>query len=83
MLRVGTDHHNAAFALDDLAFFANRFDGRSYFHLKYLLTDTIPVNYFTLFGTPCNASFGQVIGAHFERDLTSRQDPDEIHPLLA
>ena len=43
MLRVGTDHHNTAFAFDDLAFFANRFDGRSYFHLKYLLTDTIPV----------------------------------------
>jgi hypothetical protein len=32
MLGVLADNHDAAFALDDLAFFANGFHTRSYFH---------------------------------------------------
>ena len=37
VLRVVTNHHDAAFALGDFAFFTDRFNRRSYFHLKYLL----------------------------------------------
>jgi hypothetical protein len=34
VLGVCADHHDFALAFDDLAFFADRFYGRSYFHGK-------------------------------------------------
>ena len=37
MLRVFTNDHDFALALNDLALFANGLDGRSDFHWKYLL----------------------------------------------
>ena len=32
VLGIFTDYHDLSLALNDLAFFANRFYGRSYFH---------------------------------------------------
>ena len=37
MLRVFTNNHDFALALNDLALFADGLDGRSDFHGKYLL----------------------------------------------
>ena len=37
MLLILANNHDTAFALDNLAFFADRLNRRSYFHLKYLL----------------------------------------------
>jgi hypothetical protein len=34
VFRVLADDHYTAFAFDNLAFFTNRLNGRSYFHLK-------------------------------------------------
>ena len=76
MLGVLADHHDAAFTLDDFALFANGLNGRSDFHFQ-IPPCTFPKR--NLFRTPCNASFGQVIRGHFNRDLITRQDADEIH----
>ena len=40
VLGVNTYYHNATLALDDLTFLANGLNGRSYFHVKYLLDRT-------------------------------------------
>ena len=79
MLRIGTNDHHAAFALDDLALLANGFHGRFYLHDVNLLYNTRRF----LFGTPGDPGFGQIVGAHFHRDFVAGQNADEIGPQLA
>lgn len=74
MLRIFADHHYLALALDDLAFFANLFNGWLYLHFI-----TIPF----LFGAPGDASLGQVIRRHLDRHLITGQNPYIIHSELA
>ena len=50
MLGVLADDHDFAFALDDFALFAHGLNGRSYFHLFYLLL-----------ASPDNSAAGDVI----------------------
>ena len=69
-------YHNAALASNNLAFFANGLNGRSDFHFQ-IPPCTFPKR--NLFRTPCNASLGQVVWGHLDRDLITRQDADEIH----
>ena len=76
VLGIGANHHDAAFALDDFALFANGLNGRSDFHFQ-IPPCTFPKR--NLFRTPCNASLGQVVRGHFNRDLITRQNADEIH----
>ena len=79
VLGVLANDHDAAFALDDLALLANGLNGRSYFHLK--LPPLIPLTGWSgLFGTPGDASLGQVVWRHLQCDLISRQNTDEVHP---
>lgn len=35
VLRIGAEHHNLAFAADDLALLTHRFNGWSHFHLVH------------------------------------------------
>ena len=79
MLRIGTNDHHAAFALDDFALLANGFHGRFYLHDVNLLYNTRRF----LLGTPGDPGFGQVVGRHFHRDLVAGQDADEVGPQLA
>ena len=53
VLGVLADDHHFAFPLDDLAFFAHGFYGRSYFHFWYLLL---------LLASPDNTAAGDIIG---------------------
>ena len=55
MLRVLANNHNAAFALNHFAFFADGLNGRSYFHFE---TTSLYSLKRVLFGTPGNASLG-------------------------
>ena len=76
MFRIRADHHDATLALDDLAFFAHRLNGRLYLHCNTSLNSL-------LFRAPSDAALGQIIGRHLQCYLIARQDPDEIHPQLA
>ena len=67
MLRIGTNDHLAAFALDDFALLANGFHGRFYLHDVNLLYNTR-----RLFRTPGDPGFGQVVGRHFHGDLVAK-----------
>lgn len=72
MLRVLANNHDFSVSLDDLAFFADRFYGRSYLHLtasfafgagtkaSMLLQHFDPRTLF-LFITPCDSASGQII----------------------
>ena len=72
VLGVLADDHDFALALDDLALLAHGLDGRSDFHLIYLLL-----------ASPHDAAAGDVIGRHLHRDLVAGKDPDKVHPELA
>ena len=78
VLRVLADDHHAAFALDDLALFANRFDGRFHLHDWYLLQGLL-----VLFRAPGDAALGQIVGAELQRDFVAGQNADEVHAQLA
>ena len=77
MLGVLADDHHAAFALDDLALFANRFHGRLDLHDANLLLSG------GLFGPPGDATLRQVVGRHFQCNLVTGKDADKIGPQLA
>ena len=90
VLGVLADNHDLAVALDYLALLAHGLDRRSDFHLKFLLFKGVVPEALAagsgrtpLFGSPCNASAGEVIGAHLNRDLVARENTDEVHTELA
>ena len=72
MLGVFANYHDFALALNDLAFFAHRLHGRSYFHLFYLLL-----------ASPGDTSASQIVRRHLHRDLIAGEDPDEVHSELS
>lgn len=80
MLRIGTNDHHAAFALDDFALLANGFHGRFYLHDVNLLLKTQGDS--ILLGTPGDPGLGQIVGRHFHRDFITGQDADEVGPQL-
>ena len=69
VLGVLADNHNLTLALDDLALLAHGLNGRSYFHLNYLLL-----------ASPGDSAAGDIIGRHLNRDLIAGKDPDKVHP---
>ena len=72
VLGVLADNHNLTLALDDLALLAHGLNGRSDFHLFYLLL-----------ASPDDAAAAQVIGRHLNGDFVAGEYPDKIHPELA
>ena len=72
MLGVFANYHDFALALYDLALFAHRLHGRSYFHLFYLLLTS-----------PGDTSAGQIVRRHLNRDLVTGEDSDKVHPELS
>ena len=99
MLRVLADDADAALSLDNLAFFADRFYGRSNFHkffhsfrkksaYHYIIAIAGKQAQFTvfwtfLFVTPDDPAFRQIIGGQFQSNLVAGQDADVIHTQLA
>ena len=77
MFRVFADNHHFAVSLDDLALFADGFDGRSDLHDFYLLKIS------ALLGAPCDTTLCQVVGRHLNRHFIAGQNPYEIHAQLA
>ena len=71
MLRVFANDHNFALALDDLALLAHGLNGRSDFHLYYLLL-----------ASPGNPAACQIVGRHLNRDLVTGKNSDKVHPEL-
>ena len=69
MLGVFADNHDLALALDDLALLAHGLNGRSNFHLNYLLL-----------ASPSDTAASDVIGRHLNGDLIAGKDPDKVHP---
>ena len=64
MLGIFADNHHAAFALDDLAFFTDRLNRRTNFHVLYLLI-LMPVSLRktrSVLAAPGNSASGEVIG---------------------
>ena len=78
VFRVLADDHHAAFALDDLALFANRFDGRFHLHDWYLLQGLL-----VLFRAPGDTALGQIVGAELQRDFVAGQNANEVHAQLS
>ena len=72
MLGVLANDHDFALALNDLAFLAHGLNGRSYFHLIYLLL-----------ASPGNSAAGNIVRRHLHRDLVTGEDPDKVHPELS
>ncbi len=72
MLRILANNHDFSVSLDDLAFFADRFYGRSYLHLsasfafgagikRFRAPVALSPALFRLFITPCDSASGQII----------------------
>jgi len=87
MLGVFADNHDAAFALNDLALFANGFHTRSYFHGgtpfasyggKSFVKGAMPSFQLAL-AAPGDAPAGQIIRGQLHGDLVTRQNPNEVH----
>ena len=82
MLGVLANHHNTAFAANNLALLAHGLHGRSYLHKFVTFLSAFCVLDFAgrgLFAAPGDPATGQVIGRHLHGDLIAGQDPDEIH----
>ena len=78
MLWVLADDHNAALALDDLAFFTNRLYRWSDFHIDCSFRDS-PLG----LAAPSNPAACEIIWGHFHRDFIPRQNLNEVHSKLA
>ena len=74
MLGILANDHNAALALDDLALFADLFNG--WLNLHFV---TIPF----LFSAPGDSTLGKVIDGNLDGYLISRQYPYIIHSEFA
>ena len=85
VLRVLADYNDFAMSLDDLAFFADRLNGSSYFHSYPPLQR---LNYFPVVPvltsvSPDDSSLCEVIRGKFDFHLITRKDPDVIHSDFA
>ena len=69
MLGVFADNHDLTLALDDLAFLAHGFYGRSNFHFLNLL-----------FTSPSNPAAGQIVRRHLNRDFVTWENTNVVHP---
>lgn len=72
VLRIFTDHHDGAFAFDNLAFFAHRFDRRPYLH--QVPSSLVPVR---------DSASGEIIRGQFDGHPIAGQYPNVVHPNLA
>ena len=79
MLRVFTNNHDFALALNDLALFADGLDGRSDFHWKYLLVSGARF----LLGAPSDSALCQIIGRHLDCNVVTGDDSDIVRSQLA
>ena len=77
MLGVLADDHDTAFSLNDLALFADLFNGWLYLHC------TTPFLSLALFSTPSDTSFVKVVYGYFNSNLITRQNSDIIHAQLS
>jgi len=90
MLGVFADNHDAAFAFDDLAFLANGFHTRSYFHGgtpfasygRKSFSKRASLFYLLALAAPGDAPAGQIVRRELHGDLVTRQNPNEIHSKL-
>ena len=86
VLGVLANHHNTAFAANNLALLAHGLHGRSYLHKFVTFLSAFCVLDFAgrgLFAAPGDPATGQVVGRHLHRDLIAGQNPDEIHSELS
>ena len=94
MLGILANHHHAAFALDNLALFADRLNRRTYFHNihTFLVRGArnaaasaerarFPLG--SVLAAPGDPASGQIIGREFNRHLVPGVNPDEVHPHFA
>ena len=72
VLGILANDHDFALALDDLALLAHGLNGRSYFHLIYLLL-----------ASPGNSAAGNIVRRHLHRDLVTGENSDKVHPELS
>ena len=72
VLGVLANDHDFTLALDDLALLAHGLNGRSYFHLIYLLL-----------ASPGNSAAGNIVRRHLHRDLVTGENSDKVHPELS
>ena len=79
VLRIFANDHDAALTLDNLALFADGFNGRSYFHVCCLLTSSNR----SVLAAPGDSTAGQIIGRELDRYLVTGVDADVIHAHFA
>ena len=77
MLRVLTNDHDLAMSFDDLALFANLFDGRLNFHFDNLTFRKL------LLLSPGDTSLRDIVRRYRDRDRISYENPDIVHAKFA
>ena len=76
MLGILTDDHGLAMSLDDLALFANSFDGRLNFHYLTLSFQKL------LLLSPGDAALGNIVGRYLHGHHVTDENLDIVHTQL-